>query len=268
MFGNRSWQMSWAQVTGSMHIKKQMPCQDAICYNHFEDGSFVCAMADGHGSGACLYSDEGAKLATSIAVSLIEEMSFHNTNEALYELLKQTKEINLPQQIEKKWKEAVSYQHRLKGRVPQSGKGLYELYGTTLMLFFITASFIYALQIGDGDLLLVEETGKVQYVLETPISYGVETHSLCEHNCWHYAKSICMPLVNDFKIKLFLMSTDGYANSFISTEDFLKVGSDYLNLIHQVAPETLEAALPIWLMEASKIGSGDDITLALIYQKE
>lgn len=268
MFGNKNWEISWAQVTGSMHIKKQMPCQDAICYNHLEEGSFVCAIADGHGSRACLYSDEGARLATKVAVSLIEEMSFHNTDEALYKLLKQTKEINLPQQIERRWKEAVRDQHQLKMRTPQSGKSLYELYGTTLMLFFVTASFLYALQIGDGDLLVVDETGKVQYVLEAPVTYGVETHSLCEHKCWRYAKSVCVPLVHDFKMKLFLMSTDGYANSFVSTKDFLKVGSDYLNLIQQVPRETLEATLPTWLTEASRVGSGDDITLALIYQKE
>lgn len=266
MFGRERWQLSHGQVTGAMHFKTQSPCQDAIKYKKLEDGSLICAVADGHGSKACPYSKEGAELATQVAVSLIEEVIFYNAQEQIYPLLRQTGEVLLPQEIERKWKEAVTHQHQIKGRTPLESRALYRLYGTTLMLLYVTASFVFSLQIGDGDLLCIDEHGQVEYVIEPTKTYGVETQSLCNTACWRYFKTICKPLVS--KEILLMMSTDGYANSFIHQEAFFEAGRDYMNLIQSGKIQGLEAALPQWLSEATKVGSGDDITLALIYRQE
>ena len=268
MFGKRRWQISHGQVTGAMHFKTQSPCQDAIKYKKLEDGSLICAVADGHGSKACPYSKEGAELATQIAVALIEEVVFYNTPLQIYPLLRQTGEVLLPQEIERKWKEAVTHQHQIKGRVPLEGRALYGLYGTTLMLLYVTASFVFSLQIGDGDIICVDERGNVDYVIEPTKTFGVETQSLCNTTCWRYFKTTCKPLTKALKETLFMMSTDGYANSFIHQEAFFEAGRDYMTYIKKGKIQELEKALPKWLSEATSVGSGDDITLALIYREE
>jgi hypothetical protein len=63
---------------------------------------------------------------------------------------------------------------------------------------------------------------------------------------------------------LVLLSTDGYANSFRSDEDFLKIGQDYLEIIREQGIASLAEELPAILTEATQQGSGDDITLAIL----
>ncbi|HVG20881.1 MAG TPA: protein phosphatase 2C domain-containing protein, partial [Blastocatellia bacterium] len=63
---------------------------------------------------------------------------------------------------------------------------------------------------------------------------------------------------------LILLSTDGYANSFVSEEAFLKVGKDLLEMARADGLEKVNANLEAWLSEASEGGSGDDVTLAVI----
>jgi hypothetical protein len=63
---------------------------------------------------------------------------------------------------------------------------------------------------------------------------------------------------------LVLLTTDGYSNSFRSDVDFLKIGSDYLQIIREQGIATLAEELPEILTEASQQGSGDDITLAIV----
>lgn len=266
------WQILSAKVRGTLHIRQDKPCQDAICYHHFMADSIVCAIADGHGSSQCPYSEDGARLAVECAVKLVEDMAYYNDLGGIYTLLEQVGSVTLPQQIEMKWKESVMCFHHAQKRPWPDNKdkeanGLYKLYGTTLLLLVVTPTFLYAAQIGDGDMLCVDEMGGVQYVIEPTQTYGVETHSLCERKAWRAFKTMCMPITEDFKGKLFLLSTDGYANSFVSTEDFMQAGRDYLSLLETHDRETIEKMLPIWLEEASNIGSGDDMTLALISRR-
>jgi hypothetical protein len=62
---------------------------------------------------------------------------------------------------------------------------------------------------------------------------------------------------------LILASTDGYANSFKTDADFLQIGQDYLDLLRRGGIARVAHELPAFLEEASKLGSGDDITLCL-----
>lgn len=269
-----SWQILSAKIQGTLHIKQNKPCQDAICYHHFMPHGLVCAVADGHGSMLCPYSEEGARLATRCAVKLMQDMAYYNDAKELYTLMGQLGSVTLPQQLEKKWKDEVLFFHETQNRIAskeglkdKEKEAIYKQYGTTLMVLVITSEFVYAAQIGDGDMLCVDQEGSVQYVIEQTVTYGVETHSLCERKAWRHFKTICFPITEDFNGQLFLMSTDGYANSFISSHDFLQVGKDYLELLKEQDLETVEKMLPIWLNEASENGSGDDMTLALIHRR-
>src|SRR5208282_1676163 len=65
---------------------------------------------------------------------------------------------------------------------------------------------------------------------------------------------------------LILLSTDGYANSFRTDADFLKVGSDILATMRDEGPDYVKSNLESWLLEASQAGSGDDVTVGLVYR--
>ena len=120
------------------------------------------------------------------------------------------------------------------------------------------------LQLCDGDILLVSSDFSVSRAIpKDPALIANETTSLCMptperefrvsfHN---YASS---------RPALVMMSTDGYSNSFSSDEGYLKAASDILAIAHEEGIESIRKQAPAWLEDASKKGSGDDITLGLI----
>ena len=64
---------------------------------------------------------------------------------------------------------------------------------------------------------------------------------------------------------LLLAATDGYANSFQDDGGFLKVGADLLDILNAAGATYLHTHLADWLTEASQAGSGDDITVGVLY---
>lgn len=61
-----SWRIIGASVPGTIHIKKQIPCQDAYCFKVMPHNQAVIAIADG--AGFAERSGEGAKMAVRQAV--------------------------------------------------------------------------------------------------------------------------------------------------------------------------------------------------------
>jgi hypothetical protein len=61
------------------------------------------------------------------------------------------------------------------------------------------------------------------------------------------------------------MTTDGYYNSFSTTEGFHKVGSDLIQMLREEDGfGAVNRSVKSWLEEATAAGSGDDCTLAII----
>jgi hypothetical protein len=66
-------------------------------------------------------------------------------------------------------------------------------------------------------------------------------------------------------VALVLLTTDGYGNSYEDDAAFEEIGPDYLALLNRVGAERVTAGLPGWLAEITRTGSGDDITLGLLW---
>ncbi len=92
-----------------------------------------------------------------------------------------------------------------------------------------------------------------------------ETTSLCME---HAAREVRVRFeaIVDQGPSLILLSTDGYANSFINEEAFLKVGSDIFEMLCHEGAEVIAEGLPGWLAQASVAGSGDDISVGILFQ--
>jgi hypothetical protein len=120
------------------------------------------------------------------------------------------------------------------------------------------------LQLGDGDILVVSETGEVIRPLPGDERlFANETTSLCSHNAWCDFRVSFQPLLSR-PPALILLATDGYANSFHNEVGFLKVGPDILEKIRSGGLDVVNEGLETWLSETSQLGSGDDITLGII----
>lgn len=268
-----TWETVGAIVQGATHIKQDKPCQDALYIHGALEAApappyALACVADGHGSERCLFSDEGAKTACAIAADILAVL-LESADPA--EMLAAQKDIRLPKLLENRWKEAVTALHAQKTHNLADSEEIapfsYELYGTTLLALAATESFIFAMQIGDGDIVAIDTGGNSRWLIPPCDHPGNETESLCLENAWQYVRTQLIPLNGENPLSatpMYLLSTDGYANSFTTSEGFLKVGTDIFTLWREKGRAYIEENLPHWLAQTSADGSGDDIALAIV----
>jgi hypothetical protein len=136
-------------------------------------------------------------------------------------------------------------------------------YGATLLAVAATDKVLLYLQLGDGEILSVSAQGTTTRPLPPDDRLiANQTTSLCQPEAWKDFRSSWVTA--DALPSLVLLSTDGYANSFGSDEEFLKIGQEYLEIIREQGISSLAEELPAILSEATQQGSGDDITLAIL----
>lgn len=260
-------------IQGYTHIQRNLECQDRKLSRELEDGSLVLSVADGHGSRSCPYSGMGAELAVNTFCKLIDELHFGFQNARdLSDYLNHQGSLKFAQTVERAWKEDVQAYH-LKVGLPmpmtQTGEedlnALYRLYGTTLLGLLIAPTFVFAFQIGDGDITYADDGG-VQSVVVADKLLGVESHSLCSREAWKKAVSTVhfQPWEQHLPC-VFLLSTDGLSNSYADDEAFGQTCTQYFEALKTYGPDTVEENLPEWLSETSRLGCGDDTTLLMAY---
>lgn len=269
------WRVIAHSERGASHIRNNLPNQDAVQPSVPPDGGapVVLAVADGHGSPKSFRSETGASFAVDSAVSVCCDF-LESFRDAPATVIKNSAEQQIPRRIIEKWNQQVD-QHLSANPfsaaelalVPQ---GRYPVaYGSTILLVAITDQFLLFFQLGDGEMLVVSDTtGEVTHPIPRDEALiANETTSLCMKNPrpefrfrFQYAK--------DSPAGLILLSTDGYPNSFSSPDGFLKVGTDLLEILRTDGGDSVERDLPGWLREASAVGSGDDVTLGIVYRFE
>ena len=280
------WRVFGATVRGASHIRTGMPNQDAIQWTG--DGGSGTAMAlavsDGHGSAKCFRSDTGAKFAVKVAINVL--LNFHQRpgDPVRYSERKRLAEENLPKEMVRSWRKEVDDHWNTHGFSEEELNSLLEkdgpkareavesnkflAYGATLLCVLVTQQYALYVQLGDGDILEVSEDQQVQYALPTDERlFANETTSLCGHDAWSNFR-IGFQVFSGSPPSLILLSTDGYSNSFQDTTGFLKVGSDLLDIIRTSGIQHVKDNLEDWLREASEDGSGDDVTLGMLYREE
>ena len=239
----------------------------------------IIAVADGHGGSSYPLSDYGAGTATNVFCEVMADLcsSFEYEEESIVKDLSYEGETRVARRIDTEWKRRVadSYYSRyekeyslIKPFNENGEKNLKEVwskFGTTLLGLLILPHYLFAFQIGDGDIMFVNSE-TVAPVLNTEKILGVETHSLSGIDAWK--KSISRVINHDsipLRPFMYLVSTDGFANSYVSTKDFEISCRDYFNLIKQYGYGAIQEKLPEWLSETSKEGCGDDITAVFAY---
>jgi len=272
------WHLFGSTVRGATHKRKQKPNQDAIGWWSASNGRIrsrqvvetqlpvIVAVADGHGGEVYARSARGAQLAVNCAIKLLSEvLTTLRTNPVSHSLLKREAEGRLARDLVQRWLAAVD-QDLKREPAPGSTEEARRLYGTTLLVAAVMDEFMLFVQIGDGDIRIVTAEGEVH----APFSHhnrmlGNETYSLCMKEAWKHAL-VHFQMIGQRPPALVLLATDGYSNSFSTAADFDRVGTDLLNVIHAEGVAKTAARLTQWLQATTEEGSGDDITLGVIYR--
>jgi hypothetical protein len=275
------WKVISASVRGSSHQRSGLPNQDAVDHsNAKDDGSAtVLAVADGHGGARYFRSQVGSTLAVHTAVRLVGE--FMANSLAPETVLEQTRQALCPQ-IVTTWAAAVlsdlgnnpfteaelALLEQVDG--PASRAAVLErpelAYGATLLVVAVIAGRVLYLQLGDGDILVVAPDGTTtRPIVADERLVANQTTSLCQPEAEKEFRIAAIDGADTLPL-LVLLSTDGYMNSFRSEEDFLQIGTDYLQILREQGSEALALELPNILADATQQGSGDDITLGILHR--
>ncbi len=270
-----NWSCRCESVIGPTHIAKGMPNQDAIgSFITTDDRVAILAVADGHGSERCVKSDIGSKLAVSVAIKQLKETVSHLNDRIDFRCaskkdLRITSAIRsikqeIPIEICRNWREQVDQHHR---QDELSTAVDYLVYGTTLLAVAITSDFAILLQIGDGDILVVDSNQMVESPLKREeLKIGDDTNSLCQRNAEKYFSVEFLRFATDAdRPSAFLLTTDGFANAFKDRQSLYKSAVDFEGLLRSESGlETLDAHLRSWLQEYATF-SGDDTTLGMLF---
>jgi hypothetical protein len=282
----RGWGVVGYSVRGASHIRAGTPNQDAIHWlpRSQEGPPVILVVSDGHGSSKSFRSDVGSRLAVERTAWLIQDLLDGQPDRDNLSAIKRTAEERLPKEIVRRWQIAVAAhlkkypftEEELATITEKRGeRGRQQIldnprlaYGATVLAVLAVQDFFLFLQLGDGDILTVMEDGQVLRPMpRDPRLIANETTSLCMEDAWREMRCHFQTLYGHAPA-LVLVSTDGYANSFVNEEAFLKVGSDILEMMRERGVRAVSSDIPAWLREASEAGSGDDITLGLIYRND
>ena len=264
-------------VKGATHERNGLPLQDNCKIEEISDKITILAVADGHGSSKCPRSDRGSLIAVNTFCSVIKNylLNYGKEKDGLTNLvtfLNREGDMRFAQDICEEWQARVKqsfYKNKDESVVDEEGnidwKKVYSLYGTTLLGMLITDTFVFSFQIGDGDINYIT-ADEISPLVEPEKFLGTETHSLSKVDAWRNAvASVRRKNVADDTPYLYMLSTDGLANSYVSQEEFYKTCREYYEMIEQHGYEAVRDNLEKWLKETSELGCGDDITVVMAY---
>ncbi len=271
-------------VRGAAHIRLGLPNQDALAYSPRRKPGppLILALADGHGSPASFRSAYGAQTAVSNAITALRKLA-----PALESEKKGASSTDwcapLCEHIVCNWRERIRDHlaaHPFKDEEWQvlKEKGLerhihsveenpWLAYGTTLLAVLMTAESTYLLQLGDGDLLVVQNNGDVGRLFPHDERFiANQTTSLCMPQAWMEMRTAVLAHA-DTDAALIMASTDGYVNSFRDEAAFFQAGRDFLAYQRRYGARFIRRRLSGWLTQTSRHGSGDDISLGMLYRQ-
>lgn len=272
---NVNWTNCYESIIGKSHIKAKTKNQDSVLSKVISENIMVSAIADGHGSKKCFRSDLGAKFAVESAVEVIESIK--------QELIINDNKLNTKalgkfytKKIISLWKEKIknhidnnpidfkNITDITKSGIKSLEKNNTIVYGSTLLIVLLIHDYIICYQLGDGDIMLVSKAKKVSKPIKRDERHiANETSSLCVTNPENEFRIKMFRDLNHY-LKMIILSTDGYSNSFSSDKDFLKVGYDLIDMLDSDGIEIIEENLKAWIDDTSFNGSGDDTSVSII----
>lgn len=276
-------------VEGESHKRHNIECQDSFLiidgvhknrhksryYEDLDEDVKIIAVADGHGSKSCPHSKTGSQTAVNVFCDIMAEylVKYKEDRDGLFATLNSEGEATgIAKSIVSEWERRILEVHKLNRRermYDAAGNpdhaAVWKQYGSTLLGLLITKDFIFAMQLGDGDITYVDKNGVLPFI-EGDKLLGVETHSISKEDSWKkfFTKAVRINNIKENRF-LYILSTDGWLNSHASEEEFHKTCQEYFSLCRKHGLTVIENNLKKWLSETSAMGCGDDITVVFAY---
>lgn len=149
------WRATVHSAIGTRHAQRGVPCQDYGDYI-IQDTAIIGAISDGAGSAQ--YSDIGAQLAVKTALDSLQQ--WLNQQPSLEQQV-------IEQQAESAFSDALKATVQVLEQEAEAGNYALRELGCTLLTFMATPSWIAAMQVGDGFIVVkASETDPYQLLFQ------------------------------------------------------------------------------------------------------
>ena len=143
-------------------------------------------------------------------------------------------------------------------------------YGATLMAYLETPDYWLAFHIGDGKLVTLEQDVNGKLLFREPVPADEDcflnkTTSLCDSNAFNEIRC-CFGGRETHPLAVFLCS-DGIEDSWGANLNLYSYYARFLKQLKTKTADEISNGLPIELAELSRRGSGDDMSLACLYDE-
>ena len=282
------WRVISETVPGASHLRAGTLNQDSILYvrESSRELPIFVSVADGHGSPKCFRSDFGSQFAVKKAAQIVGEFLDERRGKFdLAEIESEGKDY-LPKEFVKKWRKTVEYHLKnnpftedefvkLEEKSGAAARKLVEenpllAYGTTSLTVAMEEDFVLYMQLGDGDILNVSGAGEVSKPLpEDGRLLANETTSMCLPKAENDFRFFIQKISASESPAMILLSTDGYLNSFSDEAGFFQAATDILEMLRaENGFNDINDNLKEWLEEATRMGSGDDCAVTIVYRPD
>jgi len=262
-------------VVGNTHVHRNIPNQDshAVFIDDVNDGQWIVAIADGHGSNIHHLSNIGSSLAVQACLQEIQKFKSKIIGSNLVTDNYSIDDIKdqLAPLIVERWRALAEHdfnERRFQGLSDDPGNiPLHVFYGTTLAFAFRFNSDIILGSIGDTDGFWRSTSGLNRHhslLGESIIDVGEETYSMCQKNATNYFKFNSIPASISGTM---ILATDGVKKS-LSGEHAIDQLLDYYHHMCESDPESISGDLQAQLTALTTEGSGDDCTAIIIHLPE
>ena len=280
---------------GESHKSTNKECQDYSLAWQSDDGNTTIAIVcDGHGGSSYFRSATGARFAAEATLKQIQQflsdvnIDTFSTQSLIsvgtVEKIETETGINgvmrhLFESIYYHWRNAITEDGKRKiteweqANVEQNYLDLLndenrivKAYGCTLMAYVQTKEFWFAFHLGDGKIVMLDS----QFAFSQPVPWDEKcflnkTTSLCNSEPVKDFR-FCVQGNGTFPVAMFLGS-DGIDDTF---GDGSKLYSFYGDIIKEIATrgqESVETTIKEDLPQLSRIGSQDDMSVAVVYDE-
>lgn len=287
---------------GESHIATGKVCQDYSYSKVYENGNAMAIVCDGHGGKRYFRSDIGAKIAAEVTErnvqmflkevgpALLKGKSFSQEETISGQIYKQDFDKQSPVEsafrqlfasIISGWNVKV-LEHASQNPIREeeksdlelkwiddfnNGLSLEKVYGCTLIVYASTPDFWLAFQIGDGKCFSFDKEGQ----WKEPIPWDErcflnKTTSICDSSAIDEFR-YCYQGDGKFPIAI-ILGSDGIDDSFGAEENqanfYVQILKSLVKSGMALTLSEIESTLP----QLSKIGSQDDMSIAMVFDME
>lgn len=273
-------------VRGYSHVLGEKECQDnSISWQEKQyDAVIVC---DGHGGDKYFRSAIGSAFACEAGKKMISAFMNYVLNNDETRTSWDTLLSQLEISVINEWNELVR-QHfsdnpfesdarfeSLKEEDKRSVCSSYvKAYGSTFIAAVLTDKYLFALKLGDGNVCVSNGRNKAclldkirRELSDEQLQFNLTT-SLCNSDAAKSFKHCMIPANKANRINGVLLSSDGVINSFSTEEAYVAFVENVFKGFQDQKLKDAKQELADFLPELSKKGSGDDLSIAIIAEKQ